>query len=98
VLTFRLINGIFTTVLAPLSQNGIDMPPTKAEVNTWESGCKEFSATMNAWKTMLGVDLVAFNSLLTKNNLTPLRITPTATAAPASCTFVWPTATPGRGK
>src|SRR6266478_1695393 len=98
VLTFRLINGIFTTVLAPLSQNGIDMPPTKAEVNTWESGCKEFSATMNAWKTMLGVDLVGFNSLLTKNTLTPLKITPTALAVPASCTFVWPTATARGGK
>jgi photosystem II stability/assembly factor-like uncharacterized protein len=98
VLTFRLINGIFTTVIAPLSQNGIDMRPTKAEVDTWENGCKEFSATMNAWKTMLSVDLVAFNSLLTKNNLTPLRITPTAMAAPASCTFVWPTTTGGGHK
>jgi hypothetical protein len=54
----------FNTVLAPLSQNGIDMPPTKAEVDTWESGCKGFTATVNAWKTMLDVDLVGFNSLL----------------------------------
>jgi photosystem II stability/assembly factor-like uncharacterized protein len=98
VLAFYSISGIFNTVLAPLSQNGIDMPPTKAEVDTWESGCKEFTATVNAWKTMLGVDLVGFNSLLTKNNLTPLRITPTALAVPASCTFVWPTATARGGK
>jgi len=47
---------------------------------------------------MLGVDLVGFNSLLTKNNLTPLKITPTALAVPASCTFVWPMATARRGK
>ena len=58
------------------------MAPTKAEVDTWESGCKEFTATVNAWKTMLGVDLVEFNSLLTKNNLTPLKTT-TALAVPA---------------
>ena len=89
VLTFRSISGIFNTVLAPLAQNGLDMPPTKAEVDTMESGCKEFTATVNAWKTMLGVDLVGFNSLLTKNNLTPLKITATALAAPASCTFVF---------
>jgi hypothetical protein len=88
VLPFTSINALYNTVLAPLAQNGIDMLPTKAEVDTWESGCKEFTATVNAWKTMLGVDLVAFNSLLTKNNLTPLRITPTALVVPASCTFV----------
>jgi hypothetical protein len=98
VLAFYSISGMFNTVLAPLSQNGIDMPPTKAEVDTWESGCKEFSATANAWKTMLGADLVGFNNLLTKNNLTPLKIPPPALAVPVSCTFVWPTAPAGKGK
>src|SRR5438270_8432969 len=93
LLAFNSISGIFNTVLAPLAQNGIDMPPTKAEVDTWESGCKEFTATLNGWKTMLGVDLVGFNSLLTNHNLRPLKITPTALAVPASCRFVWPTAT-----
>jgi len=92
---FNSINATFYTVLAPFAQNGIDMPPSKAQVDTWESGCKGFTATMNAWKTMLGVDLVGFNSLLTKNNLTPLKITPTALAVPTSCTFVWPTARAG---
>ncbi len=98
VLPFSSINALFNTVLAPLTQNGIDMAPTRAEVDTWESGCKEFTATVDAWKTMLGVDLVGFNSLLTKNNLTPLKITSTALAAPASCTFVWPRATAGARK
>jgi hypothetical protein len=96
IIPFTSINALFNTVLAPLTQNGIDMPPTRAEVDTWESGCKEFTATLNAWKTMLGGDLVGFNSLLTKNNLTPLKITPTALPAPASCTFVWPKATAGK--
>ena len=89
MLPFYSIGGTFNSVLAPLAQDGIDMPPTKAEVDTWESGCKEFTATVNVWKTMLGVDLAGFNSLLTKNNLTPLKITATALAAPASCTFVF---------
>jgi len=95
LLTFFAINGIFNTVLGPLTQNGLDMAPTKAEIDTLETGCKEFTATANAWKTMLNADLVEFNSLLTKNNLTPLKIAPTALTAPASCTFVWPT-TSGR--
>jgi len=98
VLTFRSINALFNTVLAPLAQNGLDMPPTKAAVDTWESDCKEFTATLNAWKTILDTDLPGFNSLLTKNNLTPLKLTPTALAVPASCTFVWPAATTGKGK
>jgi hypothetical protein len=98
LLSFTAINGVFNTVLGPLTQNGIDMPPTKAEVDTWESACSEFTATANGWKTMLGADLVEFNSLLTKNNLTPLKITPTAAVAPVSCTFVWPGAAGGKGK
>src|SRR5947209_14155523 len=61
VLAFYSINGIFNTALGPLTQNGIDIPPTKAEGDTWESGCKEYAATANAWKSMLGVDLVGFN-------------------------------------
>ena len=87
ILSFTTINGVFNTVLGPLTQNGIDMPPTIAQVNTWESGCSEFITTAKAWKAMLDVDLVAFNSLLTKNNLTPLTITPTSVAVPASCKF-----------
>jgi len=39
---------------------------------------------------MLDESLFTFNSQLTKNNLTPLKVTPTALSAPASCTFVWP--------
>ncbi|HJZ80290.1 MAG TPA: hypothetical protein VKD91_08085, partial [Pyrinomonadaceae bacterium] len=87
VLTFSAINGLFNTVLAPLGQNGIDMPPTRAQIDTWETGCKELTATLEAWK-MLGADLVGFNSLLTKSNLKPLSIPVTSLAAPASCTFV----------
>ncbi len=98
VVTFSAINALFNTALAPLVQNGIDMAPTKAEIDTWESGCKEFTATLNAWNTKLGVDLIEFNSLLTKNNLTPLKITPTGLTAPPSCTFVWPEAKARRAK
>jgi photosystem II stability/assembly factor-like uncharacterized protein len=98
VLPFTSINALYNMALAPLAQNGLDMAPTRAEVDTWESGCREFTATLKAWQTVLGVDLGGFNSVLTKNNVAPLKITPTALAAPASCTFVWPKAMAGRGK
>jgi photosystem II stability/assembly factor-like uncharacterized protein len=87
LLSFIVVNNLFNTVLGPLSQNGIDMAPTKAAVNTLESACSEFTMTANGWKKMLDADLNDFNSLLTKNNLTPLKLTPTAVTPPKSCTF-----------
>ena len=96
LLPFTAINNLFNTVLGPLTQNGIDMPPSKAEIDTWESGCNEFTATANGWKAMLSTDVVGFNSLLTNNKFTPLKLTPTAVAVPASCKFVWPAATTRR--
>ncbi len=98
ILTFNTINVTFNTVLGPISQNGIDMPPTKAEIDTWESGCSEFTTTLDAWKTMLGEDVANFNSLLTKNHLTPLKITPSGETMPVSCKFVWSADTPGGRK
>jgi len=95
LLSFIGINNLYNTVLGPLTQNGIDMAPTKAEVNTLESACKEFTATASGWKTFLEVDLAGFNALLAKNNLTPVKIAPTRVTPPASCTFVAP---PARGK
>jgi len=92
LLTFTGINNLYNTVLGPLTQNGIDMAPTRAQVNTLESACKEFTATANAWKTMLDTDVTGFNSLLAKNNLPALKFAPSAVQAAASCTFVPPAA------
>ncbi len=97
VVSFTSINGTFYTVLGPISQNGIDMPPTPAAIHTWETGCREFEGTVTAWKAMLGGDLVTFNSLLTKNRVTPIKIPADSVSAPASCTFV-STAAPAKGK
>jgi photosystem II stability/assembly factor-like uncharacterized protein len=91
VTSFISVNGTFNTLVA-LTQNGMDIAPSKAQIDTWESGCKEYTATVTAWKAMQTLDLVSFNSLLTKNNLTPLHITPTALTVPASCTFTPPAA------
>jgi len=92
ILAFTAINGLYSTVLGPISQNGIDMPPTKAMINTWESASKEFNLTATAWKTMVTTDLVAFNTMLAKNNLPTLKVNATAVAVQPSSTFVWPAA------
>jgi photosystem II stability/assembly factor-like uncharacterized protein len=86
-LPFSSINAIFYTVLGPLTQNGIDMPPTGAEIHTWESGCREFATTAAAWQEVVKTDLPAFNNLLAKNNLPQLRYNPSSIVAPTSCTF-----------
>jgi len=88
VLPFYLVSGMYNTVLGPLSQNGIDMPPTRAEINTLESSCKEFGMTAASWNAFLTTDLATFNTLLAKNGLAPLKAT--AITASSSCTFAWP--------
>jgi hypothetical protein len=95
VTSFTALNGRFNTVVATM-QNGIDMAPSKAEIDTWEAGCKEYTATVTAWKAMQMVDLAAFNGVLTKNNQTPLHVAPTALTTPASCAFTPPAMTSGR--
>ena len=87
VLSFLAINGQYNTVLGPISQNGIDMPPTPAMIHTWESSCKEYTATAAAWKTALDTDVAQFNAFLAKNNLPALNVAATQVPSPASCTF-----------
>ena len=83
---FNAINGTFNTVVA-LTQNGIDMPPTPAMVHTYEGGCKEYTATLAAWKTLLTKDLVKLNAKLSDSGKPPIKIPPTKLVAPASCAF-----------
>lgn len=96
--SFTAINGTFNTVLGPIAQNGIDMPPTPAMIHTWESGCREFTGTAEAWKAMFAGDLAAFNTLLARNSLTPLKIPATAVTPPPSCRFMASTAAAGGSK
>jgi hypothetical protein len=69
---------------------GLDMPPTKAQIDSWKIDCNNYNTTLTAWKTMEMVDLPAFNVLLTENHLPPLTLTPTK-LGPVACTFAPPT-------
>jgi photosystem II stability/assembly factor-like uncharacterized protein len=92
---FNALNGSFDAIVS-MSQVGLDEAPTQSQINTWEADCKQYTATVAAWKTMQSKDLADFNALLSKNNLKPLQVTPTALPVPP-CTFASP-AVPPTGK
>ena len=87
---FNTLNGSFDSIVST-SQVGLDEAPTQAQIDTWEADCKDYSATVAAWKKMQSQDLAAFNALLTKNNLKPLEISPSA-LTDLPCTFKQPVA------
>jgi hypothetical protein len=87
---FNALTGSFDAIVST-SQVGLDEAPTQAQIDTWEAGCKQYTATVGAWKTMQSQDLVAFNALLSKNNLTPVQLSPTALTVPP-CAFMAPAA------
>ena len=86
--SFIQLNNSFNTMVS-MVQVGLDMAPTKAQIDTWESDCKNYNTTLAAWKKTQSDDLKTFNDLLTKNNLKPLTIEPTKLGAKA-CTFAAP--------
>ncbi len=79
-------------------QNGIDMAPPKSQTDTWESHCKDYGATVAAWKQMQNVDLVKFNQQLTAAGKPALTVKPTALTAPASCAWMPPAAAAAAGR
>ncbi|HYM06635.1 MAG TPA: hypothetical protein VEU11_08760, partial [Terriglobales bacterium] len=86
---FNTLNGSFDAIVST-SQVGLDEAPTQAEIDTWESGCRDYNATVAAWKKMQSQDLATFNALLSKNHLNPLDVPPSALTNRA-CTFAEPT-------
>jgi len=82
---FNTLNGNFNAIVST-SQVGLDEAPTQAEIDTWEADCKDYNATVAAWKKMQSQDMAAFNALLSRNNLNQLHVSATALTGP-SCTF-----------
>ena len=94
MLSFIAINNAFNTMVS-MMQVGLDMAPTKAQIDTWESDCGNYNTTVAAWKKAQSDDLAAFNAVLAKNNLKPATVTPTKLTA-AACTFAQPSAPAAR--
>lgn len=55
-----------------------DMAPTEPMWRGWVSVCTDLKSAVTAWRAINDKDLVAFNAVLTRNNLRPI-----AAAAPA---------------
>jgi hypothetical protein len=73
--SFIALNNSFNTMVS-MVQVGLDMRPTPAQIDTWESDCKSYNTTLAAWKKVETQDLPAL-----KVNVTPTTLTP------MSCTF-----------
>jgi hypothetical protein len=83
--SFIALNNSFN-VMVSMTQVGLDIAPTPAQIDTWESDCKSYNTTLAAWKKTQSEDLAAFNAELAKNNVKPISIAPT-TLTPAACGF-----------
>ena len=61
--------------MVSMMQVGLDMAPTPTRIATWESDCKSYNRTVAAWKAAQP-QIADFNTLLRKNQLQPLTLTP----------------------
>jgi photosystem II stability/assembly factor-like uncharacterized protein len=91
--SFDSLNNNFNRIVST-SQVGLDEAPTQAQIDTWESDCKDYNTTVAAWKKMQSEDVVSFNALLSKGGLNPLQVTATGLST-SSCPFAAPT---GQGR
>jgi hypothetical protein len=71
--------------MVSMMQVGLDMAPTSSQIATWESDCKSYNQTVDAWKA-IQKQIADFNTLLAKNSLQPLNIAPSKLTEPA-CSF-----------
>ncbi len=86
--SFIQLNNSFNTMVSAM-QVGLDMAPTKAQIDTWESHCAAYNATVTAWKKAQAEDLAAFNAALAQSNQKPVTIAPTKLTT-AACAFAPP--------
>jgi photosystem II stability/assembly factor-like uncharacterized protein len=83
--SFLELNTTYSSVVS-IMQVGLDMAPTSAQIDTWESGCTHYNQTLAAWKAMQP-QISDFNALLTKSNLHPLSLSPTKMTNESTCKF-----------
>jgi photosystem II stability/assembly factor-like uncharacterized protein len=82
--TFFDLNNTFS-VMVSMMQVGLDMAPTPTQIATWESDCKAYNRTDDAWKAAQ-VEITAFNGMLKKNQLPELKVAPSKLTEPP-CVF-----------
>jgi hypothetical protein len=78
--TFVAVNGALVRQINNIEMgDGAPTPATQAE---YAATCSDLKKAVTAWQGITTKDLVAFNALLSKNNLTPLAGDPPALAVP----------------
>ena len=82
---FFRVNNDYNTLVS-MMQVGMDMAPTPAQIATWEANCAQYNRTLTAWKQAQSQDIVAFNKVLTQNNLQPLSVASSNLKDP-SCSY-----------
>ncbi|MGI8546047.1 MAG: WD40/YVTN/BNR-like repeat-containing protein, partial [Gemmatimonadaceae bacterium] len=68
---FVAINGAMNAQLAALD-NG-DMAPSVASIAGYNAECSKLKSAVTSWGTINATDVAAFNTILAKNNVKPIR-------------------------
>jgi hypothetical protein len=79
--SFVEVNGSLVRQLNQAEQG--DGAPTPADLAAYAAVCTDLSKAVTAWRTISEKDVVAFNAMLTKNNLTPVSGDPPALVVPS---------------
>ena len=78
--SFVGVNGALVRQLNQLEMG--DGAPTPGDLADYASTCSDLGKSVTAWHAITEKDLVAFNAVLTKNNLAPVSGDPPALVAP----------------
>jgi len=65
---------------------GLDMAPTSTQIATWESDCRNYNRTVDAWEALQKQQLAAFDALLAKDKLQEIDVAPSKLSDP-TCSF-----------
>ncbi|MFZ0212961.1 MAG: hypothetical protein WAL55_09655 [Candidatus Acidiferrales bacterium] len=83
--SFITLNDDYNTMVS-MMQVGLDMAPTPTQIATWESDCRNYNRTVDAWMAMQKQDIANFNAVLAKDQLQVLNVAPTKLTG-SSCSF-----------
>ncbi len=83
--SFIALNDNYNTMVS-MMQVGLDMAPTPTQIATWIGDCHQYNRTLAAWKAMRTGEIADFNSVLAKNQLQELNVTPTK-LSDETCSF-----------
>ena len=72
--SFLALNDDYSTMVS-MMQVGLDIGPTPAQFDNWQSVCSSYNRTVAAWKAA-EPQIAGFNAALVKNQLQPLNIAP----------------------